>query len=71
MAKIHKWSVMIYGSLQVEFMETKHNGHIHRCGTPIFGKIVVYICKPINNNEKILWRPRNIFRFDMQVFFLH
>ena len=52
MAKIHKWSVMIYGSLQVEFMETKHNGHIHRCGTPIFGKIVVYISKPINNNEK-------------------
>ena len=37
---------MIYGSLQAEFRETKYNGHIHRYGTSIFGKIVadtVYI----------------------------
>ena len=27
MAKIYKRSVMIYGSLQAEFMETQHNGH--------------------------------------------
>ena len=25
MARIHRWSVMIYGSLQAEFMETKYN----------------------------------------------
>ena len=33
--------MMIYGSLQAEFMETKHNGHIRGYGTPIFGNIVV------------------------------
>ena len=46
---------MIHGSLQVEFMESKHNGHIHRYETPIVGKIVVYISKLINNNQ-IYWR---------------
>ena len=38
---------MIYGSLQAEFKETKYNGHIHMCGTPVFGEIVVYISKPV------------------------
>ena len=47
---------MIYGSLQAEFLETKHNGHVHRYGTPIFGDIVVYESKPINNDNQILWR---------------
>ena len=28
MARIHRWSMMIYGSLQAEFMETKYNSHI-------------------------------------------
>ena len=41
--RIHRWSVMIYGSPQAEFMETKYNGHIHRYGTSVFGKIVVTI----------------------------
>ena len=27
--------MIIYGSLQAEFLGTKHNGHIHRYGTPI------------------------------------
>ena len=36
MARIHRWSVMIYGSLQAEFMETKYNSHIHRYGKSIF-----------------------------------
>ena len=44
---------MIYGSLQAEVMETKYNGHN---GTPFFGKIVVYISKPINNKNEIFWR---------------
>ena len=45
---------MIYAGLQAEIMETKYNGHIHRHGTPVFGKIVVYISKSINNNNQIL-----------------
>ena len=36
MARIHRWSVMIYGSLHAEFMETMYNGNIHWYGTPIF-----------------------------------
>ena len=35
MARIHRWSVMIYGSLQDEFMETKYNSHIHGYGTSV------------------------------------
>ena len=49
MARIHRWSVIIYGSLQAEFMETKYNSHIHGYGTSVFGKIVVDISKSINN----------------------
>ena len=42
MPRIHRCYMGIYGSLQTEFMETKHNGNIHKHGTPIFGNIVVY-----------------------------
>ena len=56
MARIHRWSVMIYGSLQTEFIETKYNSHIHRYETSVFGKIVVNISKSINNNNQIFWR---------------
>ena len=56
MARIHRWSVMIYGSLQSEFMETKYNSHIHGYGTSVFGKIVVNISKSINNNNQIFRR---------------
>ena len=56
MARIHRWSVMIYGSLQAEFMETKYNSHIHGYGTSVFSKIVVNIAKLINNNNQIFWR---------------
>ena len=43
MTRIFRWSVMICGSLQAELMDTctKHNGHIHKYGTHIFGNIVV------------------------------
>ena len=34
-------------------------------GTPIFGNIVVYVSKPINNNNKIIWRHLNTVRFDI------
>ena len=53
MARIHRWSVMIYGSLQAEFMETKYNSHIHGYGTSVFGKFVVKVSKSINNNNQI------------------
>ena len=43
MARIHRWSVMIYGSLQAEFMETNYNSHIHGYRKFVFGKIVVNI----------------------------
>ena len=40
--------------------ETKHNGRVHRHGTPIFGDIfeyiVAYVCEPINNDNQIFWR---------------
>ena len=55
MARIHRWSVMIYGSLQAEFVETKYNSHIHRYGTSVFGKIVFNISKSINNNNQIFF----------------
>ena len=44
---MHRWFMIIYGNLQVELMETKHNGHIH-----IVGNIVVYVSKPIHNNNQ-------------------
>ena len=47
---------MIYGSLQAEFMDTKDSSRIHMYGTSIFGKVVIGISKPINNNNQILWR---------------
>ena len=40
MARIYRYCVMVYGSLQAEFMETKYNSHIHGYGTSVFGKIV-------------------------------
>ena len=51
MTRIHRWSVMIYGSLQAEFVETKYNSPNHGYGTFVFGKIVVNISKSINNNN--------------------
>ena len=39
MARIHRWSVMIYGSLQAEFMETKYNSHIHGYGTSYYNNM--------------------------------
>ena len=57
MARTHKWSVTIYGSLQTEPMETKHNSHTHGYGTSAFGKFVVNIFKSINNSNQIFRRP--------------
>ena len=56
MASLHRWSVMIYGSLQAEFMETKYNSHIHVYGASVFGKIIVNISKSIHNNYQIFRR---------------
>ena len=35
MPRIHRWSVMIYGSLQAEFMETMYNSHIQGYETSV------------------------------------
>ena len=38
MTRIYRWSMMVYSSLQAEFMVTKYDGHIHRyifCNTYI------------------------------------
>ena len=32
MTRIYRWSMMVYSSLQAEFMVTKYDGHIHRYG---------------------------------------
>ena len=53
MAKIHRWS-MVYSRPQAEFMETKHGGHIHGYGAPIFASNVVYVSKPINNHDDVI-----------------
>ena len=38
---------------------------------PTLGNIVVYVSKPINNNNQILWRLWNIISFDMpSVFYI-
>ena len=34
-------------------MGTKNNEYIHNYGTPIFGDVVVYVSKPINNDNQI------------------
>ena len=56
-------AMVIHGSLQAEFMETKHNDHIHRCGTPIFGNIVAGV--HMDNDIAIQWHWHMV-RLDTQ-----
>ena len=70
MTRILRWSMMTCGTSETEFMDTKHNGHIHRYETHTFGNIVINVSKPINNNSPILWRLWHIVRFDMPRTFL-
>ena len=56
MTRIYRWSMMVYSSLQAEFMVTKYDGHIHRYGALVFGKLVIYVSKSIDNNNQIIWR---------------
>ena len=53
MTRIYRWSMMVYSSLQAEFMVTKYDGHIHRYGALVFGKLVIYVSKSIDNNNVI------------------
>ena len=48
MTRIYRWSMMVYSSLQAEFMVTKYDGHIHRYGALVFGKLVIYVSKSID-----------------------
>ena len=50
MTRIYRWSMMVYSSLQAEFMVTKYDGHIHRYGALVFGKLVIYVSKSIDND---------------------
>ena len=47
MTRIYRWSMMVYSSLQAEFMVTKYDGHIHRYGALVFGKLVINVSKCI------------------------
>ena len=40
--------MMVYSSLQAEFMVTKYDGHIHRYGALVFGKLVIYVSNDKN-----------------------
>ena len=55
-SRIHRWSVMIYGSLQAEFMKTKYKSHFQRYGASVFGETDSNISKSINNYNQIFWR---------------
>ena len=55
MTRIYRWSMMVYSSLQAEFMVTKYDGHIHRYGALVFGKLVIYVSKSIDNNNQIIY----------------
>ena len=46
--------MMVYSSLQAEFMVTKYDGHIHRYGALVFGKLVIYVSKSIDNNNEVV-----------------
>ena len=54
MTRIYRRSAMILGSLQVGFIERKHNKHSHSHGTHIFGDIV-YTPNLINSDNQIIW----------------
>ena len=49
--------MMVYSSLQAEFMVTKYDGHIHRYGALVFGKLVIYVSKYDLNKWLILPTP--------------
>ena len=51
MTRIYRWSMMVYSSLQAEFMVTKYDGHIHRYGALVFGKLVIYVSKSIDDDR--------------------
>ena len=58
MTRIYRWSMMVYSSLQAEFMVTKYDGHIHRYGALVFGKLVIYVSKYIIlNKRKLVVKP--------------
>ena len=52
--------MMVYSSLQAEFMVTKYDGHIHRYGALVFGKLVIYVSKSIDNNNQVIIIPVRI-----------
>ena len=58
---MHGWkeSMMVYGTLQTEFIEAKHNVYIHRYGTHSFGNSIVYI----SNRLTVMIRWFGVYKF--------
>ena len=40
MTRIYRWSMMVYSSLQAEFMVTKYDGYIHRYGALVHDNLL-------------------------------
>ena len=60
MTRIYRWSMMVYSSLQAEFMVTKYDGHIHRYGALVYflmieNSIIQGLCNL--TNEKTVTVP--------------
>ena len=53
MTRIYRWSMMVYSSLQAEFMVTKYDGHIHRYGAIWYSHLHISMWKIlIGENNK-------------------
>ena len=66
MTRIYRWSMMVYSSLQAEFMVTKYDGHIHRYGAQVrtqyvtipgyllslYFKSSAFVVKPYDINDR-------------------
>ena len=64
MTRIYRWSMMVYSSLQAEFMVTKYDGHIHRFVAP---RIVFTLQE---KNTKILQIIKSVWSISYKLQFL-
>ena len=46
---------MAYDSLHAECMETKHDDHMHRFGTPILVALLFKLLKWNKNDTQVVW----------------
>ena len=69
MAKMHRWSVMIYGSLQAELM--KYNSHIHSMEHLSLLKLLLIYLNRLTTIIKYFGGCKIELDSTIQVFFLH